>query len=75
MTSRRSILFLLLLLAPGTSSVFGEPIRALIVDGRNNHNWRITTDAVRAALLEATGRSEEAAQLRQVLDRIGSGTE
>lgn len=34
-----------------------KPLRVLIIDGRNNHDWRITTDAVRAALL-ATGRFE-----------------
>lgn len=33
------------------------PIKALIVDGRNNHDWEITTDALRA-ILEATGRFE-----------------
>jgi mono/diheme cytochrome c family protein/glucose/arabinose dehydrogenase/type 1 glutamine amidotransferase len=32
-----------------------EQIRALIVDGRNNHDWEITTDALRATL-ESTGR-------------------
>ena len=32
-----------------------EPIRVLIVDGRNNHNWIVTTDALRATL-QATGR-------------------
>jgi len=32
-----------------------KPIRVLIVDGRNNHNWQITTDALRATL-EATGK-------------------
>lgn len=30
-------------------------LRALLVDGRNNHDWRSTTDALRA-ILEATGR-------------------
>ena len=30
-------------------------LRALIIDGRNNHEWQITTDALRAAL-ESTGR-------------------
>ena len=30
-------------------------LSVLIVDGRNNHNWQITTDALRATL-EATGR-------------------
>ncbi len=33
------------------------PIRVLIVDGRNNHDWRVTTDALRATL-KATGRFE-----------------
>ena len=32
-----------------------EALRVLIIDGRNNHDWRITTDALRATL-EATGR-------------------
>ncbi|SVC31004.1 uncharacterized protein METZ01_LOCUS283858, partial [marine metagenome] len=36
------------------SSLAKERIRVLIVDGRNNHNWQITTDALRATL-EATG--------------------
>ena len=34
-----------------------EPIRVLIIDGRNNHDWQITTDALRA-ILEATDRFE-----------------
>ncbi len=33
----------------------GNKISVLIVDGRNNHNWQITTDALRATL-EASGR-------------------
>lgn len=32
-----------------------EPVRALIIDGRNNHDWHSTTDHLRATL-EATGR-------------------
>ena len=31
------------------------PLKALIVDGRNNHNWETTTDALRA-ILEGNGR-------------------
>jgi hypothetical protein len=31
------------------------PVRVLIVDGQNNHDWRTTTDALRATL-EAAGR-------------------
>ncbi len=30
-------------------------LRVLIIDGRNNHDWRATTDALRATL-EHTGR-------------------
>ena len=33
----------------------GEPLRALIVDGQNNHNWRGTTPLLRKAL-EVSGR-------------------
>src|SRR4051812_272376 len=32
-----------------------DPIRVLIVDGRNNHDWRRTTESL-AATLKATGR-------------------
>ena len=31
------------------------PVRVLLLDGQNNHDWRTTTDALRATLL-ATGR-------------------
>lgn len=34
-----------------------SPVRALIIDGRNNHDWRSTTDHLRATL-QATGRFE-----------------
>ncbi len=44
------------LLAPLLQSA-EPPIRALIIDGRNNHDWRSTTDLLRATL-EATGRFE-----------------
>jgi glucose/arabinose dehydrogenase/mono/diheme cytochrome c family protein len=36
-----------------SSLAFAAPIRVLIIDGRNNHNWETTTDALRATL-EAT---------------------
>ena len=58
----RSVLILLcmlLLICPGfakdSSAIAGEQISVLIVDGRNNHNWQITTAALRATL-EATER-------------------
>ena len=35
--------------------VQADPIRVLIVDGRNNHNWKVTTDSLQATL-KATGR-------------------
>ncbi len=39
-----------------TSSLYSrEPIRVLIVDGANNHDWQITTDAIRATL-NSTGQ-------------------
>lgn len=58
MNSVSSKLFLLLLLVGGpTISHAAEPLRALIIDGRNNHDWRSTTDFLRATL-EATNRFE-----------------
>jgi putative membrane-bound dehydrogenase-like protein len=44
--------FAALLLAISASAA---PIRVLIVDGHNNHDWRSTTDCLQATL-EATGR-------------------
>ncbi|MFP6701253.1 MAG: ThuA domain-containing protein, partial [Planctomycetaceae bacterium] len=41
--------------AKDSSAIAGEQISVLIVDGRNNHNWQITTDALRATL-KATER-------------------
>jgi len=49
----RAIAFVLFCTAAG--SVFATdtlPTRVLIVDGRNNHDWRITTDSLRATLLQ-----------------------
>ena len=39
----------------GGGCVLAEPISVLIVDGRNNHDWVETTEALRATLLQ-TGR-------------------
>ena len=49
---RAALLFLALI-----SAAEAAPIRALIIDGRNNHDWQITTDALRATL-EASKRFE-----------------
>ena len=51
------LLLVLFLLCSLTASDAGEPLRALLIDGRNNHDWRSTTDHLRATL-EATGRFE-----------------
>ncbi|MFP6886970.1 MAG: hypothetical protein VB997_05385, partial [Opitutales bacterium] len=52
----RSLFFTCLLgILVNGSSLAKERIHVLIVDGRNNHNWQITTDALQATL-EATGR-------------------
>lgn len=45
-------------LVVSSSGAFAEaPVKALIIDGRNNHDWKSTTDSLRATL-EATGRFE-----------------
>lgn len=51
------VLFLALTAVVLPSLAVGESgaIRVLIVDGRNNHDWRSTTDSLRATL-ETTGR-------------------
>ena len=49
---RKIILFLFALAFAG--SVGAAPIRVLIVDGFNNHDWRLTTKQVRA-FIEPTG--------------------
>ena len=48
---------LFLAFGPSGLAAAGDSIRVLIVDGRNSHDWRITTDALRATL-NATGRFE-----------------
>ena len=40
-----------------TGAVQGKKLSAVIVDGQNNHDWAITTDAIRATL-EASGKFE-----------------
>lgn len=47
--------FLLLALGRCPTAVADEPLRVLIVDGRNNHEWEGTTTALRQMLLQ-TGR-------------------
>lgn len=54
--NRSSILFSFILTL-AASALTSSPIKVLIVDGRNNHNWETTTDALRATL-EATQRFE-----------------
>ena len=51
------LLLVLFLVGSLPVSNAAEPLRALIIDGRNNHDWRSTTDHLRATL-EATGRFE-----------------
>lgn len=54
----RIIFFLLPVLCVPTfpvSAAEAEPVRVMIIDGRNNHDWLATTDSIRATL-EATGR-------------------
>ena len=48
-------LFALLFL--GTLPARAERLSVLIIDGHNNHDWRSTTDCLRATL-ESTGRFE-----------------
>ena len=49
------VLALLVLASIGNHAVADEPIRVLIVDGQNNHDWRKTTPILKSCL-EATGR-------------------
>ncbi len=53
---RRLFAFLLISLTTALHAA-DAPLRALIIDGRNNHDWRSTSDFLRATL-EATGRFE-----------------
>jgi type 1 glutamine amidotransferase len=54
MLNRRSFLALSLILLSVTAVSAAEPMKALIVDGQNNHNWRETTPELKR-LLEETG--------------------
>jgi len=51
----RSVLCLLLLLLASTSGAADDPIRAAIITGENNHDWKATTPVLKAAL-EKSGR-------------------
>ena len=45
---------LLVLLFSSLTAVHGAPMKALIVDGQNNHDWKTTTPALKA-ILDETG--------------------
>lgn len=51
----RSLLALALLCLATASSEAAEKLKALIIDGQNNHDWKSTTPYIRAAL-ERSGR-------------------
>lgn len=51
------LLFLFVLLADLPVRADEQKLSVLIIDGRNNHDWRITTEALRASL-ENSGRFE-----------------
>lgn len=55
MSAIRLLFFLLLALLPCATNAAADRVRVLIVDGQNNHDWKATTDALRATL-RATGR-------------------
>lgn len=55
MLNTRSILPLVLLLLTTAAATAAQPMKALIVDGQNNHNWKETTPVLKR-LLEETGR-------------------
>ena len=51
----QGLLGLAVLLATGACGWAAEPIRVLIIDGQNNHDWRKTTPVLKSCL-EKTGR-------------------
>ncbi len=61
MTTRRGFLLsgLLTLAIPTLNAEAAEPIRVLIVDGQNNHNWQVMTPFLKS-LLEGADRFEVA---------------
>ena len=52
---RKSRFLLLLVLVSGAALAAGKPIKALIVDGQNNHDWKATTPLLKK-ILEDSGR-------------------
>ena len=50
-----AIILMSLVLVTASVSFAGEPIKVLIVDGMNNHNWEKTTEGTKE-ILEQTGR-------------------
>ncbi len=54
-TFRQGFLIALTAVVMGGSLSAAEPLKALIVDGQNNHDWKSTTPSMKATL-EATGR-------------------
>ena len=54
MPNRRTFLALSLIFFSAGALLGAEPLKALIVDGQNNHNWRETTPVLKQ-LLEETG--------------------
>lgn len=53
--NRMVITFSCTFLLAYANALSADAVRVLIIDGRNNHDWRITTDALHATL-RATGR-------------------
>jgi type 1 glutamine amidotransferase len=51
--SIRCLLAALIVVCLGTLSSAADPIKVLIVDGQNNHDWRATTPLLKKALEEA----------------------
>ncbi len=54
MLDRRTFLALSLMLLSASAVIAADPMKALIVDGQNNHNWKETTPVLKR-LLEETG--------------------
>ena len=45
-----------LLLLPACSTLAADKLKAVIIDGQNNHGWQATTPILKAAALESSGR-------------------
>jgi uncharacterized protein len=54
-TAFRALTLALVLCAVGVSTAYAAPLRALLLTGQNNHDWRSTTPFLKQQL-EATGR-------------------